>query len=969
MSTLLTRPHLSNLSDALLYFAAGEEHISILLLDDTKQGKQTYTRKESLHLGFPNLTIPVLIEMAENQKLGICIYPNGNSKDEQVREIRWHFVDIDKGTKQEQWSRIQQANLQPTMIYKGRAGYKLLYKVREAYWDISTPESIGRSIAHFKNVQQQLVEFFRADRSVINPANALRSPFASNYKEYPNRVVEETIVTFDPQREYTQKEIMEAFPSVSKQHLVRKVATSKKYSAMEMEQLLSIFKSNLEKEDKECADYGDRLAFQCPIHGDNKPSAFMYNEKMIIHCSSGSAGGGCEIENGKPLRWVAEKLGWEDLIELLDDMESVREQKYLDLTLSDFTSTKIVPLIGHFGDQSDVVNGVVAQFSAVMDQRNITFDLKTRNIIQNMTYYARIMNVNPICIPLPPGGGKNTWLLVYLRYLLRNDLYNAGAVIVVERIEDAKQLIKELGMYEILHDLDAPYWEERTAAFVMESAFTSKNCNKQLQEYTYGICRGCEERNSCETFHKYDIQKKYPIVILTHSRLEMEGERLDTYSTWEDVNRMQHHRRLLIIDEKPPLLTITPLSLEDVLHVEGQIRNMQEHMTNFNEVMLTLEKVKALFHQDGDDLKCVKALDSNFLFDCHAVWNRYYQGEKSQLLKKVELLIREGGRWNRKPDGSTMITVSNINKLEFNDYNVVILDGTAAIDVDYQAIGDKLDVLDIPKGYRTYSNATFHIAEVSTSKTRLRNNKDILNELAARTKLISSEHKTLVLCYKEFEVQLTEMLSDEVRSGQVQINHFGNVKGSNKYQLCTAVVLVNLLNKGESYYASKFSLLSGEAPFGLINAIRGVRRNHNLEEEKIRLSDQLVSIIQDVSRIAIRNKDFDAPVNVYLCTKDRALTKIVHEYFQGSAFEAWDIGIGKPSWYEGVSHLLSRLSPGEKICKSDLCDLLGLSSSNEKRKFRRIQEKPIFKELLHTHGIIEFNARNYIKVKETIPSE
>ncbi|WP_339289145.1 hypothetical protein [Paenibacillus sp. FSL E2-0201] len=960
MTSLITVPRLDNLGDTLLYFAAGDQHIPILLLEDLKKGKQSSTRKGNVYLGCINLSIPILIDEVENEKLGICLYLNGSSKDEQVLGIRWHFVDMDEGAKQEQWSRIQKAKLQPTMIYEGRAGYKLLYKIKEAYWDISTPDTIAKSISHFKNVQQQLVEFFGADGSVINPSNALRSPFASNYKEYPERVVTETIVFFDPQNEYSQTEIIEAFPPVHKKHFVRKPISSR-YSETELEQIISMFISNLEMEGKEFVDYGDRLAFQCPVHGDNKPSAYMYKENLLVHCSSGSAGGGCEIENGKPLKWVAEKLKWEDLIDVLNDMESVKEQKYLDLQLTDFIRPQVVPLVEDFGAQRDIVIGVMELMSAQMERRNIIFDPTTRQVIQSMTYYTAVNNVNPICIPLPPGGGKSTWLQTYLKYLLKYDLFNAGAVIVVERIETAKQIVEELGLYEVLWNLDAPYWNERPAAYVMESAFSSEYCVKEPKEYTYGICRGCDERFACETFKKYDEQKKYPIVILSHSRLEMEGERLDTYATWYDINRIEHPRRLLIIDEKPPLVTITPLTLEDILHVEGQIRNMQEHLNQFDGVISILEKVKDLFHQDEDDIKCILSMERDFSFDCHPIWNRHYHGTNPQLLKKVELLIRDGGNWSRQPDGSNTITVSSINSLQFDDYNVIILDGTAATDVDYQVMRDRIDILDIPKGYRTYSNATFHVAELSTTKTKLRKNNEILTELATHIKLISSENKVLVLCYKEFKELLSELLSDEVRAGQVLINHFGNVKGSNEYQFCTAVVLVNILNKGEPYYASKFGLLNGKSPSGIINPIRGVRRNHNLEEEKIKLSDQLVSVIQDASRIALRIKDFNASVHVYICTKDRVLTKLVNEYFQGSTFEKWNTGIGRPFWYEAVSQVLSALYPCETITKSEICELLGLTTSSGKRQFRRIQEKPEFKELLRYHDIVELNTRKYVK--------
>ena len=121
------------------------------------------------------------------------------------------------------------APLKPTLVWRGRAGHKFLYLVKDALWDKSTKESLDVSVNHFKNIQQQLIEYFDGDKALTTPSYPLRLPFTKNYKYWREEVVEETIVFFDPNNIYSQQELSDAFPPAKEKHEVSETVTFEEY--------------------------------------------------------------------------------------------------------------------------------------------------------------------------------------------------------------------------------------------------------------------------------------------------------------------------------------------------------------------------------------------------------------------------------------------------------------------------------------------------------------------------------------------------------------------------------------------------------------------------------------------------------------------------------------------------------------------------------------------------------------------
>lgn len=514
--------------------------------------------------------------------------------------------------------------------------------------------------------------------------------------------------------------------------------------------------------------------------------------------------------------------------------------------------------------------------------------------------------------------------------------------------------------------IDAPFYKPNQSVYVMENAFTFKKCKKKLSTYEYGICRGCPEKNNCPIPRKHNEQKNHPIVVMTHSRLKMESNSLEKYSTWRNVDGAKYNRRLIIIDEKPPLIDIKSIKLHNFDQLIFDLKSMEcelevGELERCNELMSQLRDKTLALQEEGGRLDPV---NPNFSFGFTGQWYKKYYGDDVELLKRIEHLIRNGGLVHLNHKREISITTKNVIEYNFNKFNVAILDGTATYDMDYKTLHGGT-ILDVPK-IKSYENLTFHIdSSQSASKSKLLNNAALLEDIARNVKVFSESEQVLVLCYKDSEKQLKFLLEDEIKKGKVLINHYGNVKGSNNYSDCTVLVLIGVTHKGDPFYINKYEVIyKCEATTKTITT-NHVRRFQDVLLETVKMNDQLVDTIQDILRIKIRNKCNESPIKVYIPTKDQVLIKLLGEYFRGSTFENWRINETYPNWYKPLMQILQRLNIGDKLRKSKIKEYLGLSGAAGKKYFQRIQKDPLFINLFTSHGVTKLNTQTYIRLNSS----
>lgn len=950
--------NLESLKEFILWAAEGMDHTYILFLDDCNSFPYGFTSRHEIDMDDLDSQVELLLEAMDYFHAGLCFYPNGALLDKEVTKIKFHLIDIDKGTKEEQLERIALAPIPPTVVYEGRAGHKLLYQISEAFWNNSNSVTIQQSIEHFKNVQNQLITFFNGDTAVCNPANAFRLPFVNNYKNWPKEVYTERIIEFNPENIYTQKEIRDAFPSVNDSIIDVNSRSLKEMDRPRFEnektkEIVETFKNYLVMQGCTVIETPQKLSFNCPVHSDSRPSAFMYKDSLWVNCSAGKKDENkCPIGHGKPLRWLAEKMGWHDLVDLLEDMQGAGASAYNGIHLNSMTPRRIVPMVKDYGEMNELANEIMNNFCLIMNGQNTDVNPTQREWLKSLSYYALGFYDYPLVATLPPGWGKTTWIKSLARTLLDLDYTEAGMVIAVERIESAKKLAEDIGEYIV------PGQEEtKSAAIVLENASSSDVCDMKLSEYTYGICKICDKIRECPIAQQYQRQKESPIVIITHKRLSMESENLDKYLYWRDGTGQKKRRNMLIIDEKPPLDAIYTLTIDEVLEFEYKLNAWASNFPSVIRALEMIQKIKDCFTV-RESQGIIEPIDEKGQFDFKAIWYRNYLGRNPELIEKVEALIVGGGYWNVYNDKVT-VTVGRRNPYNFDSYNTIILDGTALYDVDYRRTN--FVYMESPPVLIYYRNVSLNVAYAALGKSNLNQHRDYLKYLAADISRISQDKKALVLCSMEFEDEITSLLQTEVEGGNVKINHYGNIKGSNDYNECQAIFLIGIEHKGDPYYHLKHSLYYGNLfPTNAVTS-NNVRR-YELEIERFKLSDQVVALLQNIYRTALRNWD-GAQVDIYLTTKDKIMTKLLEEYFFGCRVYNWtpEVVAQVPDWYWQLDELFAGLQWGEPISKKEIRGFLGLVEEKGERKFQRIQRGDVFKRLALRHCISPLDDYYYIK--------
>ncbi|WP_340672256.1 hypothetical protein [Bradyrhizobium ottawaense] len=123
----------------------------------------------------------------------------------------------------------------------------------------------------------------------------------------------------------------------------------------------------------------------------------------------------------------------------------------------------------------------------------------------------------------------------------------------------------------------------------------------------------------------------------------------------------------------------------------------------------------------------------------------------------------------------------------------VVLDATAGVDLMYQLMEDRADIIPTPRGVRDYSNVTLHVARTaSIGKTKMeelapKRFPQLQTNLAER---LSADSKVLFCVHKRVE-HLVPAQAD-LGICEVASAHWGKIDGSNAYKDFDTVVIFGL---------------------------------------------------------------------------------------------------------------------------------------------------------------------------------
>lgn len=199
METIITT------ADFLSAFFNPDEVVNLRTFED--QGSGTFTgAKIPVVLGKYQEAVPKL-EAHNKLNRGIFFIPNsGGNEDTEINRINAQFMEMDEGSFEEQWQKINAFPLPPSLVVQTR-------KSLHTYWLIKEGE-----VSKFRKIQKGLVAYFGGDPSCINESRCMRLPGFYHCKYDP---VEVKCVLFKPENRYTQEQLLKVLPEIDDEPVTR----------------------------------------------------------------------------------------------------------------------------------------------------------------------------------------------------------------------------------------------------------------------------------------------------------------------------------------------------------------------------------------------------------------------------------------------------------------------------------------------------------------------------------------------------------------------------------------------------------------------------------------------------------------------------------------------------------------------------------------------------------------------------
>jgi hypothetical protein len=583
---------------------------------------------------------------------------------------------------------------------------------------------------------------------------------------------------------------------------------------------------------------------------------------------------------------------------------------------------------------------------------------------------------------LEPGGGKSTLIE---EFLVNNqqEITDFGAVIVVERKEDAKRLRDKIN--QRLGN-DVAY-----ALFGFDENDCLLNINEN-KKYSYCVSiasNSCIYKRECRYIQKNTIQKDYPIVILNTARLALVNENPEEYMFFFKGEK-KIRREYLFIDEKPPLIWVRHINKTDFLEASNEIKhkiNFQKHDNSnfdiYSEFSRLSKRIEPLF--DGKiGRELIPPIDTKFVLSKN-FWKVFtklynYQHKYFEIPSILESLIVNGGHKyvtkskNKMGKFNYKLTSQKIHSYGkwFAHYKTFIFDGTADIDPDYSVLDLKVYSF---KSIRTYEKLTFHVGMgVSSSKSSFEDGEKVhafckdIKEIAIKNK----GRKIFLPVYKDYIAEIKKNLTELIEGGQIRIAHFGSTRGSNQFNDCDIVILGGFLHKGEDYYLQKaiaFHKVKGTDITDIdVSVINKVRKFNDNSIELVKLADMLVDFSQEIKRSSQRDTSQNIKGDVFVFSNDIELLDNLAHKFPNAQFNDWfpeamiEQGIKKRS-NNTLQQILILII--ENYLKQGVTEISYQTLKNEMGFENDDNGKKAFSKLMTNRSILEFiYSKGYKVVKE-----
>ena len=163
--------------------------------EDPEFKGQKYTEKLS---NIQNI-MTALKQHNEKHRGVFFVVNSGGHTDDEITKINAQFVEMDKGTFEEQQAKVDAFSIPPSVIVKTR-------KSLHCYWLINNGD-----VKQFRKIQVALVKHFDGDSMCQNESRCMRIPGFYHSKQEPVMV---ECIKFEPNLRYTQSQLKAVLPKV-----------------------------------------------------------------------------------------------------------------------------------------------------------------------------------------------------------------------------------------------------------------------------------------------------------------------------------------------------------------------------------------------------------------------------------------------------------------------------------------------------------------------------------------------------------------------------------------------------------------------------------------------------------------------------------------------------------------------------------------------------------------------------------
>ena len=150
--------------------------------------------------------MPTLLQRNADGRGVFYVVNGGGQSDKDVETAKAQFIDFDDISFEDQIRKLNEFGLDPSIIIKTR-------KSLHCYWLLDDGE-----VEYFRPMQELLNQYFGSDPAIKNESRVMRLYGFNHHKAEPIMV---TLLKFDPNLRYTQRQIYDLLPVESLKPVIR----------------------------------------------------------------------------------------------------------------------------------------------------------------------------------------------------------------------------------------------------------------------------------------------------------------------------------------------------------------------------------------------------------------------------------------------------------------------------------------------------------------------------------------------------------------------------------------------------------------------------------------------------------------------------------------------------------------------------------------------------------------------------